>query len=384
MPHSFAEIFRTFLRLGLTSFGGPVAHLGYFREAIVAKKKWLSDAAYADLVALCQFVPGPASSQVGLGIGLSAGGLKGALAAWLGFTMPSAIAMAALGVYAASGAGVPEGILHGLKVLAVAVVAQAVIGMAKGLCPDAKRATLAALAAAVILCTGFAWVQVLTIAVAAVIGGLWLSKEARAEKREAGEQLQVPANLKRFAPFTLAAFVILLVAAIILPATLATSSYKAGSLVFGGGHVVLPLLEADMVPDIIDEDTFLAGYGAAQGVPGPLFTFASYIGGAAGGWGGAAIATLGIFLPSFLLIIGVLPYWSQLVTRPGIRAAVMAANAAVVGVLAAAFYDPVFTSAIRDPRDAAAAILTFVALTTWKVPSWIMVFVLGLCGSLWL
>ncbi|MFT5109691.1 MAG: chromate transporter [Verrucomicrobiales bacterium] len=384
MPHSFAEIFLVFLRLGLTSFGGPMAHLGYFREAIVEKKKWLSDVAYADLVALCQFVPGPASSQVGLGIGLSAGGLRGALAAWLGFTMPSAIAMAALGIYAASGAGIPSGILHGLKILAVGVVAQAVLGMARGLCPDAKRATLAALAAGAILMAGNAWVQVLAIAAAALAGGFWLRGEAAAQKGEAGGQLSVPAGLKRFAPIALLVFVVLLVLAVALPGGLATSSYKAGSLVFGGGHVVLPLLEADMVPGVVDEDTFLAGYGAVQGVPGPLFTFASYIGGAAGGWGGAAVATLAIFLPSFLLIIGVLPYWSQLVTLPGVRAAVMAANAAVVGVLAAAFYNPVFTSAIKEPRDLAIAILTFVALTSWKVPSWVLVLVLGVLGSIFL
>jgi chromate transporter len=378
---SFIEIFSVFLRLGLTSFGGPVAHLGYFRAAIVQKHKWLSDAAYADLVALCQFVPGPASSQVGLGIGLSTGGLRGALAAWLGFTMPSAIAMAALGIYAASGAGIPGGILHGLKLLAVAVVAQAVIGMARSLCPDAKRATLAGFAAAAILIAGAAWVQVLTIAVAASLGALWLRKESRAEPREHGVQLGVPAGIRRFAPITLMVFVVLLVVALTLPGNLASSNYKAGSLVFGGGHVVLPLLEADMVPALVDEDTFLAGYGAAQGVPGPLFTFAAYIGGAAGGWGGAGIALLAIFLPSFLLIIGVLPYWSQLVARPGVRAAVMAANAAVVGVLAAAFYDPVFTSAIHSPHDLAIAILTFVALNSWKVPSWVLVLVLGTVGG---
>ncbi len=316
-----------------------------------------------------------------MGIGLSSGGLRGALAAWLGFTMPSAIAMAALGVFAASGTGVPEGILHGLKILAVAVVAQAVLGMARRLCPDAKCATLAGLAAATILCTGVAWVQVLTIATAAICGGMWLRREAAAEKREPGVQLTVPSGLKRFAPITLVAFVVLLVTAIVLPATLATSSYKSGSLVFGGGHVVLPLLEADMVDEFVDEDTFLAGYGAAQGVPGPLFTFASYIGGASAGWSGAVIATLGIFLPSFLLIIGVLPYWSHLVTRPTVRAAVMAANAAVVGVLAAAFYDPVFTSAIKEPRDLAIAIVTFVALSSWKIPSWMLVLVLGMVGS---
>ena len=384
MNRSFGEIFSAFLRLGLTSFGGPVAHLGYFRAAIVEKRKWLSDAAYADLVALCQFVPGPASSQVGLGIGLSQGGLRGALAAWLGFTLPSAILMAALGVYAASGSGVPGGVLQGLKLLAVAVVAQAVLGMARALCPDAKRATLAALAAAAILFAGAAWVQVLTIAVAGVLGMLWLRKEAGAERGGSGERLTVPPGLRRLAPLAVGVFFVLLVAALILPGSLATSGYRAGSLVFGGGHVVLPLLEADMVPALVDEDTFLAGYGAAQGVPGPLFTFASYIGGAADGWFGAAIATVAIFLPSFLLIFGVLPFWSLLVARPGVRAAVMAANAAVVGVLAAAFYDPVFTSAVQVPRDAAIGILTFVALTAWKVPPWLMVLVLGAIGAAFL
>ncbi len=377
MNRSFAEIFSVFLKLGLTSFGGPVAHLGYFREAIVEQRKWLSDSAYADLVALCQFIPGPGSSQVGLGIGLSAGGFRGALAAWLGFTMPSALAMAALGIYVKSADAIPTGTLAGLKILAVAVVAQAVLGMAKSLCAEAKTATLAGLALAAMLIFPAAWVQLGAIASTAVLGAIILKPNTKAS----ADGLPTPSLVKKLAWPALALFIGLLAWAIAQPGSLASTCYKAGALVFGGGHVVLPLLQGEMVPSLVSNDTFLAGYGVAQGVPGPLFTLGSYLGGAAGGWTGALIATLAIFLPSLLLITAVLPVWSKLVANPKARAAVAGANAGVVGILGAALYDPVFTSAIKAPHHIALAVSIYIALTMWKIPPWVLVLAVGGIGA---
>ena len=376
MNRSFAEIFTVFLKLGLTSFGGPVAHLGYFREAIVEKKKWLSDSAYADLVALCQFIPGPGSSQVGLGIGLTAGGFRGALAAWLGFTLPSALAMAALGIYVKS-ATIPPGTLAGLKILAVAVVAHAVLGMAKSLCAEAKTATLAGLALAAMLIFPAAWVQLAAIAGTAALGALIL----RPNTKDKADSLPAPPLVKKLAWPALALFVGLLAFAIAQPGSLASTCYKAGSLVFGGGHVVLPLLQGEMVPSLVSDDIFLAGYGAAQGVPGPLFTLGSYLGGAAGGWTGALVATFAIFLPSILLVTAVLPIWTRIAANPKARAAVAGANAGVVGILGAALYDPVFTSAIRAPHHIALAVAIYIALTMWKIPPWILVLGVGGIGA---
>ena len=374
-------VFLVFLRLGLTSFGGPVAHLGYFREALVVRRRWLSERNYADLVALCQFLPGPASSQVGMALGLARAGYPGALAAWLGFTLPSAVALIlfALGL-AHWGDAVPAGLLHGLKVVAVAVVAQAVWGMARSLCPDAPRTSLMAVAACAVLWWSSAWAQVLVLALAALVG-LWTLAPGQGA---AHEPLPIPVG-RRAGMAWLALFVALLLglpwAAAVFPhATLAVADafYRAGSLVFGGGHVVLPLLQAELVPTgWVDQDTFLAGYGAAQAVPGPLFTFAAFLGaslqmGPQGVWG-ALVCLLAIFAPSFLLVAGALPFWEGLRAHPRMQAALAGVNAAVVGLLVAALYQPVWTSAIHTPQDVALALLAGVALMAWKLPPWLVV-----------
>ena len=374
-------VFLVFLRLGLTSFGGPVAHLGYFREALVVRRRWLSERNYADLVALCQFLPGPASSQVGMALGLARAGYPGALAAWLGFTLPSAVALIlfALGL-AHWGDAVPAGLLHGLKVVAVAVVAQAVWGMARSLCPDVPRTSLMAVAACAVLWWSSAWAQVLVLALAALVG-LWTLAPGQGA---AHEPLPIPVG-RRAGMAWLALFVALLLglpwAAAVFPhATLAVADafYRAGSLVFGGGHVVLPLLQAELVPTgWVDQDTFLAGYGAAQAVPGPLFTFAAFLGaslqmGPQGVWG-ALVCLLAIFAPSFLLVAGALPFWEGLRAHPRMRAALAGVNAAVVGLLVAALYQPVWTSAIHTPQDVALALLAGVALMAWKLPPWLVV-----------
>lgn len=374
-------VFLVFLRLGLTSFGGPVAHLGYFREELVVRRRWLSERNYADLVALCQFLPGPASSQVGMALGLARAGYPGALAAWLGFTLPSAVALIlfALGL-AHWGDAVPAGLLHGLKVVAVAVVAQAVWGMARSLCPDAPRISLMAVAACAVLWWSSAWAQVLVLALAALVG-LWTLAPGQGA---AHEPLPIPVG-RRAGMAWLALFVALLLglpwAAAVFPhATLAVADafYRAGSLVFGGGHVVLPLLQAELVPTgWVDQDTFLAGYGAAQAVPGPLFTFAAFLGaslqmGPQGVWG-ALVCLLAIFAPSFLLVAGALPFWEGLRAHPRMQAALAGVNAAVVGLLVAALYQPVWTSAIHTPQDVALALLAGVALMAWKLPPWLVV-----------
>lgn len=374
-------VFLVFLRLGLTSFGGPVAHLGYFREELVVRRRWLSERNYADLVALCQFLPGPASSQVGMALGLARAGYPGALAAWLGFTLPSAVALIlfALGL-AHWGDAVPAGLLHGLKVVAVAVVAQAVWGMARSLCPDAPRISLMAVAACAVLWWSSAWAQVLVLALAALVG-LWTLAPGQGA---AQEPLPIPVG-RRAGMAWLALFVALLLglpwAVAVFPhATLAVADafYRAGSLVFGGGHVVLPLLQAELVPTgWVDQDTFLAGYGAAQAVPGPLFTFAAFLGaslqmGPQGVWG-ALVCLLAIFAPSFLLVAGALPFWEGLRAHPRMQAALAGVNAAVVGLLVAALYQPVWTSAIHTPQDVALALLAGVALMAWKLPPWLVV-----------
>ena len=374
-------VFLVFLRLGLTSFGGPVAHLGYFREELVVRRRWLSERNYADLVALCQLLPGPASSQVGMALGLARAGYPGALAAWLGFTLPSAVALIlfALGL-AHWGDAVPAGLLHGLKVVAVAVVAQAVWGMARSLCPDVPRTSLMAVAACAVLWWSSAWAQVLVLALAALVG-LWTLAPGQGA---AHEPLPIPVG-RRAGMAWLALFVALLLglpwAVAVFPhATLAVADafYRAGSLVFGGGHVVLPLLQAELVPTgWVDQDTFLAGYGAAQAVPGPLFTFAAFLGaslqtGPQGVWG-ALVCLLAIFASSFLLVAGALPFWEGLRAHPRMQAALAGVNAAVVGLLVAALYQPVWTSAIHTPQDVALALLAGVALMAWKLPPWLVV-----------
>jgi chromate transporter len=376
------DIFLIFLRLGLTSFGGPVAHVGYFREEFVMRRQWLSESSYADLVALCQFLPGPASSQIGLAMGLSRGGYAGAAAAWLGFTLPSALALIlfALGI-ASYGSGLAPDALHGLKVVAVAVVAQAVWGMARTLCPDIPRITIMAAACCLVLLVPSAWSQVGVILLAGCVG-LILFRPGPA----AGEG-RVPVPISRRAGvfwlilFFSFLFLLPLIAEITaLPAlALIDAFYRAGSLVFGGGHVVLPLLQAEVVSTgWIDNETFLAGYGAAQAVPGPLFTFAAFLGasinGELSGWVGGFLCLLAIFVPSFLLVAGALPYWELLRRNRRTQAALRGVNAAVVGLLLAALYQPVWTSAIEGPSDFGLALVALVALMFWKLPPWLVVF----------
>lgn len=358
-PGTAKEVFLAFLQLGLTSFGGPIAHLGYFRTEFVERRAWLDDQSYSDLVALCQFLPGPASSQVGIALGLGRAGWLGALCAWAGFTLPSAIALILFALGVTQWAWLAQsGAVHGLKVAAMAVVAQAVWGMAKSLCPDRLRAGIAIAAALVVLAVPSALGQVAAI-VAGGIAGRWVVQLGRlpaAEHREYGVGKRAGAAL-------LLLFGLLLLLLPVVAATmqspmlqLIASFYQSGSLVFGGGHVVLPLLQASVVPGgLVSNDAFLAGYGAAQAVPGPLFTFAAYLGavmtGGLGGWSGGLTLLIAIFVPAFLLVAGVLPFWESLRQRDGVRRAMAGVNAAVVGVLAAALYDPVAISAVHSRTD---------------------------------
>nr|WP_241192209.1 chromate efflux transporter [Pseudomonas orientalis] len=375
------SVFLIFLRLGLTSFGGPIAHLGYFREEFVTRRRWLSERSYAELVGLCQFLPGPASSQVGIALGLSRAGYAGAAAAWAGFTLPSAIALIlfALGL-SRYGAALPNGVLHGLKVVAVAVVAQAVWGMARNLCRGWARITLMLGAAALVLLEPSAWSQVGVIATAGVAGLLLFKPETHPEP----DALPIAIS-RRAAAVWLALFLLLLAGLPILAdwvthptLALVDAFYRTGSLVFGGGHVVLPLLQAQVVPTHwVSNDLFLAGYGATQAMPGPLFTFAAFLGAsmshAPSGWLGGLIALLAIFAPSFLLIFGALPFWASLRRSPRTQAALAGVNAAVVGLLLAALYQPVWTNAIFSLYDLAFALLALAALMVWKLPPWLVV-----------
>ena len=383
-------VFLIFLRLGLTSFGGPIAHLGYFRTELVERRRWLSERAYADLVALCQFLPGPASSQVGMALGLSRAGYAGALAAWAGFTLPSAIALILFAQGMASfGETVAPGALHGLKVVAVAVVAQAVWGMARSLCPDAPRVTLMVAAACLVLLVPSAWIQVGVIA-GAGIAGLAMFKPA---PTVAHDPLPIMVG-RRAGVIWLALFFVLLAGLPLLaqqapgsPVAVVDAFYRAGSLVFGGGHVVLPLLQAEVVPPgWVGNEAFLAGYGAAQAVPGPLFTFAAFLGasmnGGVSGWAGGVLCLLSVFLPSFLLVAGALPFWEQVRRHVQVQAALTGINSAVVGLLLAALYQPVWTSAIHRPADFGLALVALVALMFWKLPPWLVVVGCGVTGWL--
>ncbi|WP_397453292.1 chromate efflux transporter [Pseudomonas sp. NA-150] len=384
------SVFLVFLRLGLTSFGGPIAHLGYFREEFVARRQWLSERSFVDLVALCQFLPGPASSQVGLALGLSRAGFSGAVAAWAGFTLPSAVILVLFAQGMSTwGSAVPSGLLHGLKVVAVAVVAQAVWGMARTLCTDVTRVTIAAFAACAALLWPGAGVQIGLIVCAAILG-LMLFKPAQGHAAES-----LPISVSRTVGvislvvfFSLIAGLPLLIQ-VVPSQTLAMVNdfYRAGSLVFGGGHVVLPLLQAATVPNgWVTNDTFLAGYGVAQAVPGPLFTFAAFLGASMNvqpsGWVGATVCLIAIFAPSFLLVIGVLPFWEQLRHSFRTQAALAGINAGVVGLLLAALYNPVWTSAILKPQDFGLALIALVALMFWKTPPWLVVLGSGALGWL--
>jgi len=381
------EVFFAFLKLGLTSFGGPIAHLGYFRDELVVRRKWIDEAGYADLVALCQFLPGPASSQAGFALGLLRGGPLGALAAWTAFTLPSALLLVAFAMTATAFSGpLGAGLLHGLKIVAVAVVAQAVWGMARSLTPDRQRAAIALAAMLTVIFVSSAIGQVAAIALGGVVG-LMVCRGGEA----AGESV-LSFNVPRWIGITsLIAFFALLVllpfaASSGLPGiSLFDAFYRSGALVFGGGHVVLPLLQAEVVdPGWVSNDAFLAGYGVTQAMPGPLFTFAAYLGAVMGpqpnGTVGAAIALLAVFLPGFLLLLGALPFWDDFRKRPLAQAAMRGANAAVVGILAAALYSPVWTTAIIRPYDFALAATGFLLLTVWKAPPWIVVVTMSVAG----
>jgi chromate transporter len=386
---SAAEVLLVFLRLGLTSFGGPIAHIGYFHEEIVVRRKWLDERTYADLVALSQFLPGPASSKVGIAIGLLRAGYGGALAAWAAFTLPSAVALVlfAFGV-AALGGALGGGWLHGLKVAAVAVVAQAVLGMMRTLAPDRERATMAAVAAVIVLAFPNAWGQIGAIMLGGIAGYALLPAAAPTGHVALPRVVSRPAALIAVALF----FLILLGLPLLTAAVpnqglrLFEAFYRAGSLVFGGGHVVLPLLQASVVPPgWVTNDAFLAGYGAAQAVPGPLFTFAAYLGAVMGpapnGLAGAALCLVAMFLPAFLLVIGPLPFWDELRSRPFAQKALRGVNAAVVGLLLAALYNPVWTAGITGPGDFALAVGAFLLLFTWQIPPWLVVLLSAIGGA---
>ena len=377
------EILIISTKLGLTSFGGPIAHLGYFHEEYVRKRKWLDEQGYANLVALCQFLPGPASSQVGIGIGVLRGGLLGGILAFIGFTLPSVIVLILFALLLQGMDIENAGWIHGLKIVAVAVVAHAISGMASKLTPDLSRKSIALFALISTLLWQTAYTQVSVILIAA-IAGYFIFKE---QKEDSPSTIQFPLS-RRFGVICLGLFFgLLLVLPILRELTgsswvaMFDSFYRSGSLVFGGGHVVLPLLEREFVPsNWLSKETFLAGYGAAQAVPGPLFTFAAYIGAVVNGWAGGLLATFAIFLPAFLLVLGTLPFWESLNRNRKIKGALMGVNAAVVGILISAFYDPIWTSSIMAPIDFAFAALLFSMLAYWKLPPWVIV-VTGIIGG---
>ncbi|MBB3231259.1 chromate efflux transporter [Halomonas stenophila] len=386
--HRAGEVFRAFLLLGLSAFGGPIAHLGYFRSEFVTRRGWLDEHAYADLVALCQFLPGPASSQVGFALGLLRGGPLGGLAAWTAFTLPSALLLMLFALGAASLAGpLGSGLLHGLKVVAVAIVAHAVWGMARTLCPDRARATIAVAAALLVIVAAGPGGQVMAIGLGGLAGLACCRENGRARPAVLGFGISRRAGLA-----CLVAFVGLLLGLPLLVqagagegVALVDAFYRAGALVFGGGHVVLPLLEAEVVRSgWVAADDFLAGYGAAQAIPGPLFTFSAYLGmvmaPAPGGTIGALLALVAIFMPGLLLLVGVMPFWNALRTRPAVQALMRGANAAVVGLLAATLYQPVWTSAILGSAEFTLALVGFTLLSVWRRPAWLVVLVCGLGG----
>jgi chromate transporter len=380
------EVLLVFLRLGLTSFGGPIAHIGYFRNEFVTRRRWLDEQSYADLVALCQFLPGPASSQTGFAIGLMRAGYLGGLAAWTGFTLPSAVLLL-LFAYGVGSLGGPlgTGLLHGLKLVAVAIVAQAVWGMARSLCPDRERASIAAVAALLILFSTSSIAQVAAIVLGGV-AGLLLCRNA---PPPTGGHVAMLVSRKAGIVALVSFFVLLLGA--LLQGQLSpgldqfAAFYRSGALVFGGGHVVLPLLrEAFVAPGWVSDDAFLAGYGAAQAVPGPLFTFAAYLGAVSnlwpGGFAGAVVGLIGIFLPGILVLVGMLPFWDAFRMRSDAQAAMRGVNAAVVGILGAALYNPVWTTSVKGPADLAIALVGFVLLVVWRAPPLVVVLVSALGG----
>lgn len=377
------EILLVSTRLGFTSFGGPVAHLGYFHNEYVRRRKWMDEKSYADLVALCQFLPGPASSQVGIGIGVMRAGVLGGIVSFIGFTLPSVIALIIFALILQGFDVGTAGWIHGLKIVAVAVVAHAILGMAEKLTPDLKRKAIALFALVGTLLWQTAFTQVGIILIAGFVGNILYSGQT--EKDDS--RIQFPIS-RTFGTVCLALFFGLL---ILLPivremtslnwVAMFDSFYRSGSLVFGGGHVVLPLLDREFVPTgWMSEEAFLAGYGATQAVPGPLFTFAAYLGAVINGWQGGLLATVAIFLPAFLLVLGTLPFWDTLRRNEKIKGALMGVNAAVVGILISAFYLPIWTSSILAPIDFAFAAVLFSMLVFWKLPPWIIV-VTGAVGG---
>lgn len=371
-------------RLGLTSFGGPIAHLGYFHEEYVRRKKWLDEKSYADLVALSQFLPGPASSQVGIGIGVARGGVLGGIVSFIGFTFPSVVVLICFALLLLEFNIEAAGFIHGLKLVAVAIVAHAIIGMARNLTPDLKRKTLALFSLVLVLLWQSVYSQIIIILLAALIG-YFIYKNHKVE--EDYSKVQFSVSKKLGTSFLILFFGLL----ILLPFLRETTSiqwiamfdsfYRSGSLVFGGGHVVLPLLEREFVPTgWVSEEAFLAGYGATQAVPGPLFTFAAYLGTVISGWTGGLLATFAIFLPAFLLILGALPFWDAMRRNPKVKGALMGVNAAVVGILIAAFYQPIWTSTIIKPVDFAFAAILFSMLVYFKLPPWLIVLT-GMIGG---
>ncbi|WP_434750877.1 chromate transporter [Paenibacillus amylolyticus] len=380
---AFWEVLMVATKLGLTSFGGPTAHLGYFHNEYIRKRKWMDEQSYADLVALCQFLPGPASSQVGIGIGVMRAGLLGGLMAWIGFTLPSVLVLMAF-AFLFKGYDVSHaGWISGLKIVAVVIVAHAILGMAQKLTPDKVRITIAVLVAAAALLWTVPYSQVILIVLAGLIG--WRMYRNASIASVVKMNVPIRRGLAVLCLFVFAGlFVILPILRQIIHLewiALFDSMYRAGSMVFGGGHVVLPLLEQELVPyGLVSKDDFLAGYGATQAVPGPLFTFAAYLGTVSMGGAGALIATIAIFLPAFLLIIGALPFWNGIRSNPHMQGALAGINAGVVGLLLAALYQPLWTSAVLSPADFALICVLFVLLTFWKCPPWSIV-MLGIVGG---
>ncbi|KNE21481.1 chromate efflux transporter [Virgibacillus pantothenticus] len=385
VKHSKIEILRTSLTLGLTSFGGPVAHLGYFKSEYIDKRKWLDEKTYADIIALCQFLPGPASSQVGIAIGMLRGGLLGGVMSWLGFTLPSVIVLVLFAFFYQSLKLSDATWISSLKIVAVAVVAHAVLGLGKKLTPDKPRIAIALAAALIMLLFPSTFVQIIIILLGAGLGYLLFKNKAQTKLAS----FAVPISKKQ----GMLAFSILVAILIGLPILarvfphmyiqIADTFFRVGSFVFGGGHVVLPMLEQEIVPTgFLTSDEFLAGYGVAQAVPGPLFTFSSYVGTMMNGIIGAVIATGAIFLPSFLLIVGALPFLSELRERSSFQGMLTGVNASVVGLLLAAFYDPVFTSSILDGADFGLAVILFALLHFWKVPAWLIVIIGVIAGEI--
>lgn len=375
MFKTWIEILLVSTKLGLTSFGGPIAHLGYFRDEYVKKRNWLDERSYADLVALCQFLPGPASSQVGISIGIVRGGMVGGFISWFGFTMPSVIALILFAYFVTGFQAEDAGWINGLKIVAVAVVAQAILGMGKNSAPDRARISIAVIAAICALFIPSALGQIAIIVIAGA-AGYFLYKDREVPKAE-------KLNLSVSRRTGIIAWILFFGLLIVLPLirqvfpnmwiAMFDTFYRVGSIVFGGGHVVLPMIEREVVPTWISEEVFLAGYGAVQAVPGPLFTFASYLGASISGVQGAILATVAMFLPSFLLVLAMLPFWNSLREKRSIQAALMGVNAAVVGILLAALYNPVWTSTIKTTGDFALALTAFALLVYWKLPPWIVV-----------